>query len=149
MTSPPEPTSQPNSNADPQTVAPAVDHASEMDVAPVIHAGTGNSPAGLVGVDLVVGSGAEAGPGADVRVHYVGALFTTGEVFDSSWGRGPTGFSLDRVIAGFSQGIAGMRIGGRRELVIPAELGYGAAGAPPVIPGGATLVFVVDLLGIS
>jgi peptidylprolyl isomerase len=128
---------------------PTVDNPTNLEVAPVIHAGEGSPPSELVGADLVVGTGETAGAGATVRVHYVGALFTDGKVFDSSWSRGPTSFSLNQVIPGFSEGIAGMKVGGRRELVIPAHLGYGARGAPPVIPGGATLVFVIDLLAVS
>jgi peptidylprolyl isomerase len=128
---------------------PTVDDPTNLEAAPVVHAGEGSAPSELVGADLVVGAGETARSGATVRVHYVGSLFSSGQVFDSSWGRGATSFSLDQVIPGFSQGIAGMRVGGRRELVIPAHLGYGARGAPPVIPGGATLVFVIDLLAVS
>ncbi len=118
-------------------------------MAPVIHAGTEPPPTQLVGADLVVGTGDVATSSATVRIQYVGALYSDGETFDSSWGRGAATFPLGQVIPGFSQGIAGMRIGGRRELVIPSDLGYGPSGAPPVIPGHATLVFVIDLLGIS
>jgi FKBP-type peptidyl-prolyl cis-trans isomerase len=125
---------------------PDVDHATDLSTAPVIHAGATPEPGGLVGADLVTGTGATATPGATVRIHYVGALYRGAEVFDSSWGRGPATFGLNQVIPGFSQGIVGMRTGGRRVLVIPSALGYGAAGAPPVIPGDATLVFVIDLL---
>jgi peptidylprolyl isomerase len=128
---------------------PEVDHATDLSMAPVIHAGTAAGPDKLIGADLVVGTGEVATTAATVRIQYVGALYSNGETFDSSWGRGAATFPLSQVIAGFSQGIVGMRIGGRRELVIPSDLGYGAAGAPPVIPGGATLVFVIDLLGIS
>jgi peptidylprolyl isomerase len=128
---------------------PAVDDPTNLAAAPVVHAGEGAAPSGLVGADLVVGEGPTAVPGATVRVHYVGSLFSTGEVFDSSWTRGPASFSLAQVIPGFARGIAGMRVGGRRELVIPSDLGYGDRGAPPVIPGGATLVFVIDLLATS
>jgi peptidylprolyl isomerase len=128
---------------------PAVDDPTNLEAAPVVHAGEGTAPSELVGADLVIGTGETAAPGATVRVHYVGSLFTNGKVFDSSWNRGPTSFSLNQVIPGFSEGIAGMKVGGRRELVIPAHLGYGAQGAPPVIPGGATLVFVIDLLAVS
>jgi peptidylprolyl isomerase len=128
---------------------PDVDYATDMNRAPVIHPGTEAAPTGLVGADLVVGDGEEAAVTATVRIQYVGALYSDGEVFDSSWGRGSATFPLNQVIPGFSQGIAGMRVGGRRELVIPSDLGYGERGAPPVIPGGATLVFVIDLLEVS
>ena len=128
---------------------PDVDIGTDLSATPVIHSGSAPEPSELIGADLVVGTGELATIRATVEIHYVGALFVSGEVFDSSWGRGPATFPLNQVIPGFSRGIAGMRIGGRRELVIPSDLGYGAAGAPPVIPGHATLVFVIDLLGVS
>jgi peptidylprolyl isomerase len=139
----------PNSDLFSPGPVPEVDHGTDLSMAPVVHAGTAPEHNGLVGADLVVGDGEMATSTATVRIHYVGALFANGKVFDSSWGRGPTSFGLHQVIPGFSQGIVGMRIGGRREIVIPASLGYGAAGAPPVIPPHATLVFVIDLLGIT
>jgi peptidylprolyl isomerase len=128
---------------------PDVDHGTDLSAPPVIHPGTAPEPTDLVGADLVVGTGDVATLRATVQIHYVGALYVNGEVLDSSWEGGAATFPLDQVIPGFSRGIAGMRVGGRRELVIPSELGYGAAGAPPVIPGHATLVFVIDLLGVS
>jgi peptidylprolyl isomerase len=107
-------------------------------------------PADLVVEDLVVGDGGEARPGQNVSVHYVGVAWSTGSQFDSSWDRGePFEFGLGegQVIAGWDQGVVGMRIGGRRRLSIPPHLGYGSRGAGGVIAGGETLVFVVDLLG--
>ena len=107
-------------------------------------------PADLVVEDLVVGEGEEARPGQQVSVHYVGVAWSTGSQFDSSWDRGePFEFDLGKgqVIAGWDQGVVGMRIGGRRRLSIPPHLGYGSRGAGGVIKGGETLVFVVDLLG--
>jgi peptidylprolyl isomerase len=139
----------PNSDLFSPGPVPEVDHGTDLSMAPVVHASTAAEPHNLVGADLVVGDGDMATSAATVRIHYVGALFGTGTIFDSSWGRGPASFGLHQVILGFSQGIVGMRIGGRRELVIPSSLGYGAAGAPPLIPAHATLVFVIDLLGIS
>ncbi|HVE25354.1 MAG TPA: FKBP-type peptidyl-prolyl cis-trans isomerase [Sporichthya sp.] len=109
----------------------------------------GEPPADLVITDITVGEGAEAKPGAKVTVHYVGVAFSTGEEFDASWNRGsPFQFQLGggQVIAGWDQGVAGMRVGGRRQLVIPPHLGYGDRGAGNVIKPGETLIFVVDLL---
>jgi peptidylprolyl isomerase len=107
-------------------------------------------PAELVVEDLVVGEGAEAAAGQQVSVHYVGVAWSNGAEFDSSWDRDePFEFGLGRgqVIQGWDQGVAGMRVGGRRRLTIPPALGYGSRGAGGVIKGGETLVFVVDLLG--
>ncbi|MFL5493127.1 MAG: FKBP-type peptidyl-prolyl cis-trans isomerase [Gemmatimonadales bacterium] len=98
--------------------------------------------------DVTVGQGAEATPGHQVKVHYTGWLLN-GKKFDSSRDRGePFEFALGagQVIAGWDEGVAGMKVGGRRKLVIPPDLGYGAGGAPPDIPPGATLVFDVELL---
>ncbi len=108
-------------------------------------------PAELVIEDLEVGDGDEARPGQEVSVHYVGVAWSTGRQFDASWDRGETfefGLGAGQVIAGWDQGVAGMRVGGRRRLTIPPQLGYGARGAGGVIKGGETLVFVVDLLGV-
>ncbi|MGH3739489.1 MAG: FKBP-type peptidyl-prolyl cis-trans isomerase [Micromonosporaceae bacterium] len=101
--------------------------------------------------DVKTGDGAEAQAGHTVSVHYVGTL-TDGSKFDSSRDRGePFGFQLGagQVIQGWDQGVAGMRIGGVRRLVVPPELGYGARGFPPVIPANSTLVFEVELLGVA
>ena len=101
--------------------------------------------------DMVVGQGAEAAKGSTVSVHYTGTL-TDGKKFDSSLDRGkPFGFQIGagRVIQGWEQGVAGMKVGGKRKLTIPPELGYGARGFPPVIPANATLVFEIELLGVT
>jgi len=108
-------------------------------------------PADLVIEDLIVGDGPEAGPGP-VEVHYVGVSWSTGEQFDSSWDRmEPFRFGLGagQVIQGWDQGVAGMRVGGRRTLHIPPHMGYGARGAGGVIKPDETLIFVVDLLDVS
>ena len=111
----------------------------------------GEPPAELVITDVVVGDGAEATPGKTAVVHYVGVAFSTGEEFDASYNRGDTlDFPLGagRVIAGWDQGVAGMKVGGRRQLVIPPHLAYGDRGAGGAIAPGETLIFVVDLVDV-
>ena len=108
-------------------------------------------PSGLRYQDLSSGQGAEATSGSTAVVHYTGWL-PSGKKFDSSRDAGqPFAFRIGagQVIAGWDEGVAGMKVGGRRKLVIPAELGYGAAGAPPVIPPNSTLVFDVELLEVQ
>ena len=109
-----------------------------------------STPSGLRYQDVKQGDGAIATADRTVSVHYTGWL-PNGEKFDSSRDRNqPFGFTLGagQVIAGWDEGVAGMKVGGRRKLVIPADLGYGTAGAPPAIPPGATLVFDVELLDV-
>ena len=109
------------------------------------------TPSGLQYDDLVVGAGAVASPGQYVTVHYTGWL-ASGRKFDSSLDRGdPFGFNLGRgqVIAGWDEGVQGMKVGGKRKLTIPPDLGYGQWGAGGVIPPDATLVFEVELLAVS
>jgi peptidylprolyl isomerase len=101
--------------------------------------------------DLEVGDGPEAVAGQVVEVHYVGVSWSTGKEFDSSWDRGDTfkfGLGKGQVIAGWDQGVAGMKVGGRRRITIPPMLGYGKRGAGGVIGPDETLVFVVDLIGV-
>jgi peptidylprolyl isomerase len=101
--------------------------------------------------DLTLGDGDEAVAGRIVEVHYVGVSWKTGKQFDASWDRGDTfkfGLGKGQVIAGWDQGVAGMRVGGRRKLVIPPHLGYGDRGAGGVIKPGETLIFVVDLIAV-
>jgi len=100
--------------------------------------------------DLRPGTGAAAKPGDSVTVNYKGSLLD-GTVFDQSYGKAPFSFNLGAgsVIKGWDQGVAGMKVGGKRQLVIPSDLGYGAEGSPPKIPGGATLKFDVELLSIG
>jgi peptidylprolyl isomerase len=109
-------------------------------------------PAELMIEDLEVGAGEEAKPGHTVEVHYAGNAWSTRQEFDASWNRGDTfSFRLGagQVIAGWDQGVAGMKVGGRRRLVIPPSLGYGSRGAGGVIKPNETLVFVIDLLQLS
>jgi peptidylprolyl isomerase len=109
-------------------------------------------PTDLVVTDITAGDGAEATSGSTVEVHYVGVAHSTGEEFDASYNRGqPLSFRLGvgQVISGWDQGVTGMKVGGRRQLVIPPHLGYGDRGAGGVIGPGETLIFVVDLLGVS
>ncbi len=109
----------------------------------------GPAPTVLVITDLVVGDGAEAVAGGQVEVHYVGVDFETGEQFDASWDRGATiTFPLNGLIAGWQEGIPGMRVGGRRQLIIPPALAYGESSSGHRL-GGRTLVFVIDLLGVG
>ena len=111
----------------------------------------GDAPSELVLEDITVGDGKEAVAGTNVEVHYVGVAWSTQRQFDASWDRNDTfSFRLGagQVISGWDQGVAGMRVGGRRSITIPPHMGYGAAGAGGVIKGGETLVFVVDLLDV-
>ncbi|MEJ5927639.1 FKBP-type peptidyl-prolyl cis-trans isomerase FkpA [Corynebacterium sp. H128] len=113
---------------------------------PVIAPQTGPVPEDLVIEDLIVGDGPEAQAGGMVEVHYVGVDFETGEQFDSSWDRGQTiDFPLAGLIAGWQEGIPGMKVGGRRQLTIPPEAAYGPAGGGHPL-SGRTLVFVIDLI---
>jgi peptidylprolyl isomerase len=109
------------------------------------------APATLVTEDITVGDGVEAVSGKTVSVHYVGVAWSTGKQFDASWDRSePFDFGLGagQVISGWDKGVAGMKVGGRRKLTIPPDMGYGSQGAGGVIKGGETLVFVVDLLNV-
>ena len=118
------------------------------DVGPI----AGPPPANLDIEDITVGDGPEATKGAQVTVHYVGVSHSTGREFDSSWNRNDTfAFRLGggQVIKGWDMGVEGMKVGGRRKLVIPPHLGYGDRGAGGVIKPGETLVFVVDLVGVN
>ncbi len=111
----------------------------------------GPPPADLQITDITEGDGVEATAGSTVSVHYVGVAHSTGEEFDASYNRGdPLEFRLGvgMVIQGWDEGIAGMKVGGRRRLTIPAHKAYGERGAGGVIKPGATLVFVVDLVGV-
>ena len=116
---------------------------------PEIEFPEGPAPEVLVIEDIVIGDGAEATPGATVDVHYLGVDFETGEEFDSSWGRGQSvNFPLTSLIKGWQEGIPGMKVGGRRQLITPPHLAYGPAGGGHRL-SGRTLTFVIDLLGVK
>jgi peptidylprolyl isomerase len=119
--------------------------------APDVPITPGPPPTELVTEDLVVGTGDPVPAGATVDMQYIGVACSTGAIFDSSWGRGgePLNISLDQVIPGWTQGVPGMQVGGRRLLVIPPDLAYGAAGSPPAIAPDETLFFVVDLVAFT
>ncbi|MEV7567480.1 FKBP-type peptidyl-prolyl cis-trans isomerase [Streptomyces tanashiensis] len=119
---------------------------------PEIDLPQGDAPTELTTRDLIVGDGLEAKPGRVVQVHYVGVTFETGKEFDASWDRGlPFKFAVGggKVIKGWDRGIRGMKVGGRREIIVPPRLGYGKQSPSPLIPAGSTLVFVVDLLSVA
>lgn len=119
---------------------------------PVVTVPAGDPPADLVIEDLTVGDGKEATKGTNVEVHYVGVAWSTQREFDASWNRGDTfefRLGAGQVISGWDQGVAGMKVGGRRVLTIPPHMGYGNQGAGGVIKGGETLIFVVDLLNVN
>jgi peptidylprolyl isomerase len=122
-----------------------------MTEKPEIDFPDGPPPTVLEVIDLAEGDGAEATAGSTVVAHYVGVAYSSGEEFDASYNRGePLSFRLGvgQVISGWDQGIAGMKVGGRRRLVIPPHLAYGDRGAGSVIKPGETLIFVVDLVGV-
>ena len=120
---------------------------------PKVKVPSGPAPKTLVSKDLVKGKGPVAKSGDQLSVQYVGVLYKNGKEFDSSWSRGAQPFQFQlgggQVIPGWDKGVAGMRVGGRRELIIPAKLAYGPQGQPPTIPPNAPLVFVIDLAGIG
>ncbi len=117
---------------------------------PTVKPPPGSSPSSLEIKDLIKGTGPEAKAGETVTVNYVGVLYHGGKEFDASWKRHePFSFALGQgqVIPGWDKGVVGMKVGGRRELIIPSALAYGPKGSPPTIPPNAPLVFVIDLLG--
>jgi peptidylprolyl isomerase len=122
-----------------------------MSSKPSVSIPSENPPSQLVIEDLVVGTGDEAVKGRNVDVNYVGVAWSNGKQFDASWDRNETfefRLGAGQVIAGWDQGVVGMKVGGRRQLTIPPDMGYGSRGAGGVIKGGETLVFVVDLLNV-
>jgi FKBP-type peptidyl-prolyl cis-trans isomerase len=129
---------------------PVIGNATNLAREPVVHATKGKPPSKLEVRDLVVGTGAKVSASSTVRVMYVGANYKTGKVFTQlTWTqRRPTSFPLSGVVPGFAEGLLGMKVGGRREIVIPPKLGYGDESTGP-ITANETLVFVVDLKGVS
>jgi peptidylprolyl isomerase len=122
---------------------------SALSKQPVVAVPKGPPPNHVVAKDLITGNGSPVTPAATVTVNYVGVLYKNGKQFDSSWSRGqPATFPLAGLIRGWSEGMVGMRVGGRRELIIPPSLAYGKAGRQG-IPPNSTLVFVVDLLSVA
>src|SRR3954451_9625651 len=120
---------------------------------PIVDVPTDEEPPATLEIeDLVVGEGDEAAAGKSVEVHYVGVAWSNGRQFDASWDRQESfrfGLGRGEVIKGWDDGVAGMKVGGRRRITIPPDLGYGSTGAGGVIKGGETLVFVVDLLDVK
>ncbi len=124
----------------------------DINIKPEITVPSGDAPTTLVIEDLVVGDGPEATNGVQVNVDYVGVSWSSGAEFDASWNRGDIfsfGLGAGMVIPGWDQGVAGMKVGGRRQLTIPPEMAYGPAGAGGVIGPNETLIFVVDLRSIG
>ena len=141
----------PSSEATATPTATATPSLTDTSQRPVIAKPSGDPPARLQRKDIVKGTGPVARKGDQVSVQYVGASWSTGEEFDASWNRGQAfTFTLGagQVIPGWDKGIVGMRVGGRRELIIPPDQGYGAAGSGPIGPN-ETLIFIVDLQKIG
>jgi peptidylprolyl isomerase len=136
----------------PTATTPAVKPPPQLAKEPTVSVPSGPPPSKLVVKDLIKGTGKAATSGSTITVNYVGVVYKTGKQFDASWNRHQpftTPLANGQVIAGWVQGIQGMKVGGRRELIIPPALGYGAKGAGSSIPPNSTLVFVVDLLSVS
>jgi peptidylprolyl isomerase len=134
----------------PTTASAKTPTSGPLSTQPKVAVPRGAAPTTLVTKEIIKGTGPEAKAGQSVTVNYVGVLYHGGKEFDASWKRSePFTFPLGKgqVIKGWDQGVAGMKVGGRRELIIPSELAYGKTGSPPTIPPNAPLVFVVDLLG--
>jgi peptidylprolyl isomerase len=142
----------PSSGATQAAIPPTPKVPAQLAKKPIVTVPSGPAPKTLVTKDLIVGTGKAATAGSTITVNYIGVLYKTGKQFDSSWSRNQlftTPLSTSSVIPGWVKGIAGMKVGGRRELIIPPSLGYGAAGSGSTIPPTSTLVFVVDLIAVS
>ncbi len=123
-----------------------------LSTEPTVQVPSTPPPTRLVVKDLITGTGAVVKTGSQVTVNYVGVLYKTGKIFSASWTShqtfGPFAVGEGAVIKGWDEGLIGMRVGGRRELIIPASLAYGAKGSPPTIPANSALIFIVDLLAV-
>ena len=115
---------------------------------PTVSAPTGTPPTELTTKDIIVGTGAEVLPTSTLTVHYYLMTWSNGKVIESSWVGQPATFPLAQVVEGWQKGLPGAKVGGRRLLVLPPDMGYGAAGAGPIGPN-ETLIFVVDIIGVS
>ena len=148
-----ETVSQPSPTAASTECTPSGTGTTDLTKKPVVTAPKTPAPATTTVIDIVCGTGAEAKEGSSVHVKYLGALYTDGSEFDSSWSRSPDEtlpFTIcSRIIPGFCTGTTGMKVGGRREVIVSPADGYGAAGSPPKIPANATLIFVIDLVDVS
>jgi len=143
-----KPSDSPKGNASTTTGANMPKVTGAANEAPTITAPTGTPPQELVTEDVIEGTGKEANANSTLTVHYTLMAWSTGKVVESSWNGEPATFGLNQVILGWQQGIPGMKVGGRRLLVIPPSLGYGEAGGGPIGPN-ETLIFVVDLINVS
>jgi peptidylprolyl isomerase len=147
------PVSLPATPTTPTTpTTPSVKPPPQLAKEPAVSVPSSPPPSHLVVKDLIKGTGKPAASGSTITVNYVGVVYKTGKQFDASWNRHTpftTPLSNGSVIPGWVQGISGMKVGGRRELIIPPSLAYGAKGAGSAIPPNSTLVFVVDLLSVS
>jgi FKBP-type peptidyl-prolyl cis-trans isomerase len=145
-------TTAPSTTSTTSSTSTSVSTPAALSTKPTVNVPSGSPPKTLITKDLVKGTGKAAATGSTVTVNYVGVLYKGGKEFDSSWKRKQpftTPLTSGSVIDGWVKGIPGMKVGGRRELIIPPSLGYGKTGSPPTIPPNATLVFVVDLLSVS
>jgi peptidylprolyl isomerase len=146
------PAGGPTPSAEEAVTALAESISKDRKAKPVVAIPAGGTPAKLTIEDIVPGTGKAAKKGETVSVQYVGSSWSTGSEFDASWDKGqPFSFALGRgqVIPGWDRGLVGMRAGGRRLLIIPPDLGYGAQGSPPKIAANETLAFVVDLEAVK
>jgi len=138
----------------PKTVAPPEGSSTDLTKKPLIRGSKKPAPKVVQVADIVKGTGEEAVTLSSVEVKYVGALYTTGKEFDSSWKTSadqtlPFTACAQGTIPGFAIAPLGMKVGGRRQVTIPSQYGYGKQGSPPTIPGGADLVFVIDLVKVT